>query len=69
VTGTHLLLGKSIQAATKLTAVLAEEHLELGPGWLIDDVLGGRRWEGRHERSISGPAPASQLAIFGKTLA
>jgi len=31
-------------------AVLAEERLELGPGWLVDGVLGGRRWvEGMSE--------------------
>jgi hypothetical protein len=35
--------------------VLVGECLELGPSWLIDDVLGGRRWGGGHDRSISGP--------------
>jgi len=30
----HLLLGQPVQAATELTAVLIEEHLELDPGWL-----------------------------------
>ena len=40
-----LLLGQPVQAAIELTPVLIEEHLELDPGWLIDDVLGERRWE------------------------
>jgi hypothetical protein len=25
--------------------VLIEEHLELDPGWLIDDILSRRRWK------------------------
>jgi hypothetical protein len=41
--------------------VLVEEHLELGLGWLIDDVLGERRREGRHARSISRPSARSNL--------
>jgi len=49
--------------AFELPAVLVEERPELGPGWLIDDVLGGRRWQGRHEQSLSGPPPTSQLAL------
>jgi hypothetical protein len=39
-----LLFGQPVQAAIELTAVLVEEHLELGPGRLVDGVLGGRRW-------------------------
>jgi hypothetical protein len=39
----RLLFGQPVQAAIELTAVLVEEHLELDPGWLADDVLGGRR--------------------------
>jgi hypothetical protein len=38
------LFGQPIQAAIELPAVLIEECFELGPGWLIDDVLGGPRW-------------------------
>jgi hypothetical protein len=29
-----------------LTAVLIEERLELGMGWLIDDILSERCWQG-----------------------
>jgi hypothetical protein len=36
--------------------VPVEERLELGPGWLVDGVLGGRRRVERHERSISRTA-------------
>jgi hypothetical protein len=32
--------------------VLVEERLELRPRWLIDDVVGERRREQRHVRSI-----------------
>ena len=34
----RLLLGQPVQAPVERTAVLVEEHLELRPGWLIDDV-------------------------------
>jgi hypothetical protein len=44
-----LLLSQPIQAIIEFTAVLVEERLELGLGWLIDDVLGERRRLGRHE--------------------
>jgi DNA-binding CsgD family transcriptional regulator len=37
-----------------LTAVLIEERLELGTGWLIDDILSERPWKGGHEPSVSG---------------
>jgi hypothetical protein len=33
--------------------VLVEERLELGTGWLIDDILSERPWKGGHKRSIS----------------
>jgi hypothetical protein len=36
--------------------VLLEKRLELGLRWLIDDVLGERRWKGRHVRSIPRPS-------------
>ena len=55
----RLLPGQPVQAASERPAVLAGEHLELGPGRLIDDVPGGRRREGRHLRSIPRPSPAS----------
>jgi hypothetical protein len=35
-----LLVGQPVQAAVKSGPVFIEKHLELGPGWLIDDVLG-----------------------------
>jgi hypothetical protein len=40
----RLLFGQPIQAAIELPAVIIEECFELGPGWLIDDVLDERRW-------------------------
>jgi hypothetical protein len=48
----HLLLGQPVQAAIELSTVLVEEHLKLGPGWRMDDVLGERHRQGRHARSI-----------------
>lgn len=41
----RLLLGQPVQAAIEFTAVLVEERLELGVGWLIDDVLSERPWK------------------------
>src|SRR5262249_39629996 len=57
----RLLLGQPVKAPVELPAVLVEEHLELGPGWLTDNVLGRHRWEGRHELSISAWPCTSQL--------
>src|SRR5215471_5828959 len=57
----RLLLGQPVKAPVELPAVLVEEHLELGPGWLTDNVLGRHRWEGRHELSISAWPRTSQL--------
>jgi hypothetical protein len=51
----RLLLGDPIKTAIELTTVLVEERFELDPHRLIDDVLGERRRERRHRRSISGP--------------
>ena len=50
-------LGQPVQAAIEFTAVLVEERLELGAGWLIDDILSGRRWKGGHKRSIQERRP------------
>src|SRR4051812_45454518 len=55
----HLLLRQPVQAAVERFAVLVEECLELGPGWLIDEVLGERRRQGRHVRSMPRPSPKS----------
>ena len=41
----RLLLRQTVQAAIEFTAVLVEERLELGTGWLIDDILGERPWK------------------------
>jgi hypothetical protein len=41
--------------------VLVEERLELGTGWLIDDILSERRWKGGHKRSISRAPPTSKF--------
>jgi len=49
----HLLLAQPVQAAIELSAVLIEEHLELDPGWLVDDVIGEGHRQGRHARSIA----------------
>src|SRR5271169_257204 len=57
----RLLLRQPVQAAIELTAVLVEERLELGTGWLIDDILSERRWQGGHKRSIPRALPASKL--------
>ena len=48
----RLLLGQAVQALREHRAVLVEEHLELQVERLVEDVLGGRRREGRHARSI-----------------
>src|SRR6516162_2291438 len=58
---TRLLLGEPVKAPVELPAVLVEEHLKLGPGWLAEDVFGRHRWEGRHELSISAWPCTSQL--------
>jgi hypothetical protein len=42
----RLLLGQSVQAGVEAAAVLVQERLELRPGRLVDDVLGGRRGQG-----------------------
>jgi len=62
----RLLLGQPVQAAIELTAVLVEEHLELGTGWLIDDILSERRWKGGHKQSISGAPPTSKRPLTGR---
>jgi hypothetical protein len=41
----RLLLGQALQAAVEVIAVFVKEGLELGLGWLINHVLGGRPWE------------------------
>jgi hypothetical protein len=41
----RLLLRQPVQAAIEFTAVLVEERLELGTGWLIDDILSERPWK------------------------
>ena len=61
----RLLLREPIQAAIESIAVLVEEGLELGTGWLIDDILSERRWKGGHKRSISGAPPTSKLPLIG----
>jgi hypothetical protein len=48
-----------------LTAVLIEERLELGTGWLIDDILSERCWKGGHKRSISGGPPTRKVPLIG----
>jgi len=58
-------LGQPVQAAIEFTAVLVEERLELGTGWLIDDILSGRRWKGGHKRSISGTPPTGKVPLIG----
>jgi len=52
----HLFLGQPVQAAIELSAVLVEEHLELGPDRLIHHVLGERRRQRRHARRIPRPS-------------
>ena len=47
------------------SAVLIEECLELGTGWLIDDILSERHWKGGHKRSISRAPPTSKLPPHG----
>ncbi len=56
----RLLLGEPVQAAIESAAVLVEERLELGAGWLIDDIRGERPWKGGHKRSISRELPREQ---------
>jgi hypothetical protein len=46
--------------------VLVEERLELGTGWLIDDILSERRWKGGHKRSISRAPPTSKLPLIAQ---
>ena len=53
----RLLLRQPVQAAIEFTAVLVEERLELGTGWLIDDILSERPWKGGHKRSIQERRP------------
>jgi hypothetical protein len=53
----RLLLRQPVQAAIEFTAVLVEERLEQGTGWLIDDILSERPWKGGHKRSISRAPP------------
>jgi hypothetical protein len=45
--------------------VLIEERLELGTGWLIDDILSERCWKGGHKRSISGVPPTRKVRLPG----
>jgi hypothetical protein len=52
----RLFLGQPVQAAVEVAAVLVEERLELGAGWLVDDMFSERCRKGGHKRSIS-PAP------------
>ena len=59
----RLLLRQPVQAAIEFTAVLVEERLELGTGWLIDDILSESRWKGGHKRSISRAPPTSKLPL------
>ncbi len=47
----------------EFTAVLVEERLELGTGWLIYDILSERRWKGGHKQSISRAPPTSKLPL------
>jgi len=51
----------------EIAAVLVEERLELGAGWLIDDILSECRWKGGHKRSISRAPPTSKPPLTGKT--
>jgi len=53
----RLLLGQPVQAAIEFTAVLVEERLELGTGWLIDDILSERRWKGGHKEAFQKRRP------------
>src|ERR1017187_4267 len=55
----RLLLRQPVQAAIEFTSVLVEERLELGTGWLIDDILSERPWKGGHKQSISRAPPTS----------
>ena len=48
--------------------MLVEERLELGTGWLIDDILSERRWKGGHRRSISGAPATSKLPLIGNAV-
>jgi FAD/FMN-containing dehydrogenase len=48
--------------------VLIEERLELGTGWLIDDILGERCWKGRHLQSISGALPTRKVRLIGRSV-
>jgi hypothetical protein len=45
--------------------VLVEERLELGTGWLIDDILSERRRKGGHNRSISAAPPTRKAPHIG----
>ena len=63
----RLFFGQSVKAAVERCSVLVEEHLELGPGWLIEDTLDERRGEGRHLRSLPGsrlPQPCRSLRMW-----
>jgi hypothetical protein len=64
----RLLLGQPVQAAIELAAVLIKECLELGTGWLIDDILSERCWQERHKRSISGALPTRKVHLIGRQM-
>jgi len=60
---------KSVQAAVDRSAVLVEEHLELDPGRLIDDIFDEWCRGRRHVRSIpslSARAQPTHRSITGR---